>query len=266
MFPRRRGLALAALLLTASPAVATAAPTPCSGRCWVPRATTAPWQIHLAGRIDTTVRAPIAELDCAETPRATVRAFQRRGTRVLGYLSAGSTESYRADADRFPAAIVGRVYDGYPDERWLDIRRIDVLMPILRDRLRACARKGFDGVDPDNVNGYENDTGFPLTADDQVAFNRALADEAHALGLAVVLKNAGGLVPRLARWFDGAVVESCFRYRECARYAPFVRRGRPVLAIEYERRPEQFCAEAKRRGFSAIFKRVSLSAFRGTCR
>ncbi|WP_354699317.1 hypothetical protein DSM112329_05029 [Paraconexibacter sp. AEG42_29] len=255
---------LLGLLLPPS-AGAAARPVPCAGSCWEPRPTVRPWQIQLAGRIDVTVPAPVVEVDCDGTPAATVRALQRRGAKVLGYIDAGSLESYRADAQRFPPAVVGRLYDGYPDERWLDVRRLDVLLPLLRDRLRTCARNGFDGVDPDNMNGYENDTGFPLTADDQVRFNRALADEAHRQGLAVVLKNTGGLVPRLRRWFDGAVVESCFRFRECAQYAPFVAARRPVYAIEYERAPDQFCAEARRRSFSAIFKRTSLSAFRRTC-
>lgn len=263
---RVRRILLVSAVCALTPATASAAaPAPCAGDCWTPRPTTRSWQIQLSGRIDTTVRAPVVELDCVETPQRTVRTFQRRGTKVLGYFSAGSTESYRADVDRFPAAVVGKVYDGYPDERWLDIRRRDVLLPIMRDRMAACARKGFDGVDPDNVNGYENDTGFPLTADDQVAYDRAIADAAHRLGLAVVLKNTGGLVPRLAGWFDGAVLESCFQYRECARYSPFVRRSKAVYAIEYARSPTQFCATTRRLRFSAIFKRVSLSAYRRGC-
>ncbi|MEA2171208.1 MAG: hypothetical protein QOF76_4508 [Solirubrobacteraceae bacterium] len=244
---------------------AMAAPSPCAGDCWQPQATTRAWQIQLAGKIDTAVDAPVVEVDCDGTRRRTIRALHRRGIRVLGYLDAGSTESYRSDADRFPPEVVGNVYEGYPDEHWLDIRRVDILLPIMRDRLQRCAGKGFDGADPDNVNGYENDTGFPLTAADQVTFNRALADAAHGLGLAVVLKNTGGLVPGLRRWFDGAVVESCFHYHECGAYAPFVNAGKPVYVIEYDTPPAQFCAAARRRGFSAIFKRLTLSAFRRTC-
>ncbi len=246
------------------PAGAAERPVACEG-CWTPRATTRPWQIQLAGRTVTRVAAPIVELDCDEASAATVRTLRRRGHRVLGYFSAGSTESYRADADRFPAAVVGKVYDGWPQERWLDVRRLDVLLPIMRDRIATCARKGFDGVDPDNVNGHENPTGFPISAADQVTFDRAIADEAHRQGLAVVLKNTGSLVPRLVDWFDGAVVESCFQYRECGAYSPFVRRGRPVLAIEYRRAGLRSCADARRRGISLIVKRRSLSAARWTC-
>ncbi|MDX6634224.1 MAG: hypothetical protein QOF06_427 [Solirubrobacterales bacterium] len=258
-----------AVLATALPAAlcATAlllAPTADASR-WHPKPTTAPWQWQLQGKIDTSIDAGVYEVDGFEVAAGTVAKLHRQGRRVICYLDVGSWESYRPDAGRFPKAVLGRAYEGYPDERWLDIRRLDILIPIMRDRLQRCADKGFDGVDPDNVNGYENDTGFPLTAADQVAFDRALADVAHELGLAVTLKNTGGLVPRLRAWFDGAVVESCFRYHECALYAPFVAADKPVYVIEYDRRPGRFCAEARRRRFSAIFKRLSLSAFRRTC-
>lgn len=232
---------------------------------WTPRPTVRPWQIQLSGRIDTTVRAPVFEVDCDTTSRATVRTLGRRGARVLGYLDAGSTESYRADADRFPPEVVGKAYVGYPDERWLDIRRSDVLLPIMRDRMRRCARIGVDGVDPDNVDGYTNDTGFPLTADDQVRYDRALAAAAHGLGLAVTLKNAGELVQRLVRAFDGAVVEQCIARRECRLYSPFIARRKPVYAIEYASPTAHACTEARRRGFSLVFKRPALGAARRTC-
>ena len=53
----------------------------------------------------------------------------------------------------------------------MDVRRIDVLGPIMESRLDMCEEKGFDGVEPDNVDGYLNDTGFPLTKEDQLSYN-----------------------------------------------------------------------------------------------
>ncbi len=250
-----RVLPVLALLLLLLPASAAAR--------WHPRPTTKPWQIQLAGKVDTKVAAPVVEVDCDATSSAVVRAFHRRGVKVLGYLDAGSWESYRSDATEFPDAVLGKGYEGYPDERWLDIRQVDVLLPIIARRLKTCAAKGFDGADPDNLNGWENDTGFPLTAADQVRFDRAVARAAHAAGLAVTLKNTGPLVARLIDVFDGAVTESCFQYHECGQYQAFIKARKPVYAIEYRR--TAFCAEARRRGFSAIYKRLSLSAFRGTC-
>ena len=55
-------------------------------------------------------------------------------------------------------------------------------------RLRLCREKGFDAVEPDNIDAYTNDTGFPMTYEDQLRFNRWPASEAHALGLSIGLK------------------------------------------------------------------------------
>ena len=128
------------------------------------------------------------DVDGADVPRKTVRELHDRGRRAVCYVDVGTWESWRDDAGRFPRAARGKPVDGWPGEYWLDIRRHDI-RPILLDRLRRCRDKGFDGVDPDNVNGYANDTGFALTAADQVAFNRWVAARAHELGLAVGLKN-----------------------------------------------------------------------------
>ena len=236
----------------------------CEG-CWKPRPSSAPWQIQLQGRLDLSVRARVYEIDGLDHDAATVRTLHRRGRRVICYVNAGAWESFRRDAGEFPPEVLGKRYEGFPDERWLDVRRIDLLEPLLGARLDACRRKGFDAVDPDNVNGYQNDTGFPLTAADQLRFNRWLADEIHARGMAAILKNDGPQVPDLVGPFDGAVVEQCFQYRECHRYAPFVRTGEPVYAIEYRRQSAAICRAARRRRIAVIFKRVSLRAYRATC-
>ena len=55
-----------------------------------------------------------------------------------------------------------------------DIRRWDVLEPLLAARFKTCKDKGFDAVEPDNVDGYSNGSGFPLTATDQHGFQRVV--------------------------------------------------------------------------------------------
>ena len=79
--------------------------------------------------------------------------------------------------------------DGWPGERWLDVRRLDVLGPIMEDRLGECRSKGFDSVEFDNIDGFENKTGFSLSGDDQLAYNRYLAQAARSGGLAAGFKN-----------------------------------------------------------------------------
>ena len=130
-------------------------------------------------------------------------------------MNAGAWERWRPDADRFPPRLLGKPLDGWPGERWLDIRRLAALKPIIRARLDRCKRKGFDAVEPDNIDGYANASGFPLRAADQAHFNRFVASAAHARGLGVALKNDLEQAAALEPSFDFAVVEECFRYREC---------------------------------------------------
>jgi hypothetical protein len=154
---RLAACALVVVSVTVGSAQELPPPTPCSG-CYAPKPSRASWQIQFQGRADTSVRARFFDVD-GDTDARTVRALKRRGGKVAYNLNADAWENFRADKDAFAPELLGREYEGFPEERWLDIRRIDLLAPILRARIDACRAKGFDGVDPDNLNGFENDTG-----------------------------------------------------------------------------------------------------------
>ena len=233
------------------------------------------FQIQLQGRADTTlcvvpytggacVRPKGYELDLyapdGVTPNAAaVARVHAARAHAVCYVSAGSWERWRPDADLYPASVKGRS-NGWPGERWLDIRRTGVLLPILDARVAACAAAGFDGVDFDNVDGYTNRTGFPLTASRQVVFNRAIADLAHAHGLSVALKNDLGQLVQLLPWFDYAVNEQCQQYSECGRYDPWIDAGHAVFQIEYSASMSATCRSANAAGRSAIRKSLALRA------
>ena len=257
-------LAAALLLAAASPAAAEPLSCPPVQRqangTWEPMATTAPWQWQLQGKVDTGVPACVFDVDGFETPGATVAALHRSGRVAICYLDVGSWESYRPDAGRFPRSVIGRRYEGFPDERWLDIAHFRRFAPILERRFRLCARKGFDAVEPDNVAGFENRTGFDLTAAEQLRFNRWVAARVRALGMAVALKNDPRQVRALLPRFDFAIVEQCFQYEECESYKPFVSDGKAVFEAEYELEPSAYCDAAKALGFSAIRKSYDLFA------
>jgi hypothetical protein len=250
---------LSSILLAALCATALLLAPAAAGR-WQPKPTTASWQWQLQGKIDTSIDADVYEVDGFEVAAKTVAKLHRQGQKAICYLDVGSWESYRPDAGRFPKAVLGRAYEGYPDERWLDIRRIDLLAPILRRRFDLCRRKGFDGVEPDNIAGYENKTGFPLSADDQLRFNRWVAREVHRRGMAIALKNDPGQVRQLLGSFDFAVVEECFAYDECGKFSPFVAAGKRVFVAEYEEPLAAICNQAERLRFSVIHKDYDLFA------
>ena len=249
-------------------APAAGSPIPIGGsgaaaRRWQPKPGTS-WQWQLSGTVDTGVKADVYDVDGFGTSAATVAALHARGRKVVCYVSVGSYEDFRPDRQRFPAVLLGRS-DGWPGERWLDIRRTDLLRPIIAERFDMCRAKGFDAVEPDNVDGYANDTGFPLTAAEQLVFNRMVATLAHQRGLAVALKNDPDQVPQLVGDFDFAVVEQCAEYQECDQFEPFVAAGKAVFESEYNLPTSAFCPQTRRLGFSAMLKHLALDAWREPC-
>lgn len=230
---------------------------------WTPRPGLS-WQYQLSGTVDTSIPARVFDVDGETTSSETIDELHASGARVICYLSAGSWEPWRSDSDDFPSAVLGDAMDGWPDERWLDVRKVDVLLPIMEKRIEACRVKGFDAVEPDNVDGYVNDTGFPISVTDQRAYNSALAGLAHAHGLSVGLKNSPELVGALEPRFDFAVVEECVRYDECDAFEPFVRAGKAVFHVEYEGAMSRICAHAGH-GFSSIRKDLALGPQRRGC-
>ena len=123
-----------------------------------------------------------------------------------------------------------------------------------------CRRKGFDGVEADNVDGYTQDSGFPLTADDQLRFNRWSPTLAHERSMTIGLKNDLDQVAALVGDFDFAVNESCVEYRECEALTPFTAQGKPVLHVEYDLDTNAFCPVTERLGFRSIRKPLDLNA------
>jgi hypothetical protein len=224
------------------------------------------WQIQYTGTINTFLSVDVYNLDLFETSAAVIAALQAKGKRVICYLSAGSHENWRPDSRAFPASVLGRTLDGWSGERWLDIRQVDVLIPIMRARMEQAAQKGCDGVDPDNVDGYSNNTGFALSYNDQLAYNIALAEAAHELGLAIGLKNDLDQIKDLVNYFDFAVNEECFQYAECNTLKPFVDAGKAVFGIEYNLANSSFCPQANRMNFDFLKKNLSLDAWRESCR
>jgi hypothetical protein len=252
------------LILSFAATVGAVAPTAAAPDWWQPQPGST-WQVQFSDEINMTVEADVFDLDAFDTDAAMVDQLHEQGRHVVCYVNAGAWENWRPDADRYPASVKGKRLEGWPGERWLDIRRLDVLKPIIRDRLEICREKGFDGVEFDNVDGRSNDTGFPLTRSDQLMFNRWLARAAHEAGLAVGLKNTLSLAEELEPSFDFALLEQCFQYRECGLAQPFIDAGKPVIDIEYSLSRSRFCAKADDLGMVAMKKRLALDAWRRTC-
>ncbi|MBM7788242.1 endo alpha-1,4 polygalactosaminidase [Tenggerimyces flavus] len=223
----------------AAPA-ALPAPVPCPG-CWHPALDTS-WEWRLSSvPTEPFLDVTMYDIDGFDATAATVQRLHetKPGRNVVCYVSAGSYEDWRPDAGSFPAAVLGLPLDDWEGERWLDIRAFNgPLGDILEARMDLCADKGFDAIEFDNVDGYTNETGFPLTAADQLAFNAWLGNEAHRRGLSVGLKNDIAQIPQLLPYFDWALNEQCWQYDECTTaqngsfgYDQFVDAGKAVFTV-----------------------------------
>ena len=249
--------------MSPTPTVAAPTTTEMSSGVWRPRPGVS-WHWQLSGDIDVGVDAEMFDVDLFEVPVRVVDELHSRGRVVVCYLSAGAWEEFRPDSDAFPREVLGDT-NGWPGERWVDIRRLDVLGPIIEARLDLCRDKGFDGVEADNVDGYANDSGFPLTEQDQLAFNRFLAEAAHARGLSIGLKNDVDQVAVLEPFFDWALNEECARFDECGLLVPFIDAGKAVFHVEYNLTLDEFCPQTTALGFSSVLKRPELDAWTDPC-
>ena len=218
--------------------------------------------------MDRSLGVGVYDIDLFDTDSAMVDELHETGGRVICYISAGSWEEWRPDAATFPEDVIGQAYDGWEGERWLDVRDIDALAPMMGARLDLCRDKGFDGVEPDNIDGYTNATGFAITYEDQLRYNAWLADAAHARGLPIGLKNDPDQVGELLPFYDWALTEDCFDQGWCDEVSPFIEAGKAVFAAEYTDTgitTSDFCGEAAELRIDAILKHRGLGRFVERC-
>ena len=215
-------------------------PAAAAGAWWQPPPKpTFYWQLQ--GRLNSTVAAGVFDVDGFETSALEVAALHSAGRHVVCYIDVGTAESFRPDYSAFPRSVLGRS-NCWPGEKWIDIRQLALVEPIMTARFQICRAKGFDAVEPDNIEASSNRSGFPITPQQQLTFNEWVAAEVHSLGMAVLQKNDGGQASQLEPFFDGALTEQCNQYSECASYRPYLEAGKPVINAEYKLKTARFCA------------------------
>lgn len=205
------------------------------------------------------VDAKVLIVDGEGVTSSLINQYHAAGKQVICYFSAGSFEPFRTDLSSIPDSCFcgpSSTYnkstqkcssdqsklDGW-DEYWFNVRDatcLSKIKPVMSARMKTFKAKGCDGVDPDNMDSYANDQPYDTTEKDQLNYLLWLSSEAHRLGLAVDLKNAGDLIEdyptELSKAFDFNVIESCTQYKECSKYDPFLALNKPQIRIEYGKR------------------------------
>ncbi len=286
---RRAAVPLAALFAAAVAAMSWLAPSPATAsetaRADAAALPTWDWIIGIDKLPSPPPAVEFLGLDGFDAPQRYVVDAGERGIRTWCYLSVGTIENWRPDRKAFEALnekeikagrkpFIGKRYPEWEGERWLDVRRYQVFLPLMVDRLEMCLDKGFEFVEFDNLDAYENRTGFTIRKSDTVRYAEALAAEARRLGLKPMQKNVPELAETLEPHFDALLFEDCALYKFCGDAKPFVDAGKPVFDADY---PEGWkdegkrfdktkaCDQAKKASVSMIFKRLDLDAWVRRC-
>ena len=266
-------------LLACVPAVsALPEPVPCNltrGSCYTPDINDRwQWQLSCAPGIPTCTKILSSEeqirfyvIDWEDNSKKTVGKIHNSGARAIAYISAGTWENYRSDKDDFPRSVIGKRYDEWPDEYWLDVRRTDILLPIMRERMKVCKKKGFDGVQFDNLDGFQQSTEFPLTRKDYLRYTARLSNIAHKMGLSCAWENAVEIRTGLLPYMDWFLMEECSVYGECSAARTFISDGKFVGGVEYtdDAGSMKFCDTYAKYDISGMLKRMNLGPYRKPC-
>lgn len=219
------------------------------------------WQLTGPADLDRSVKVMALHPDLVSDND--LAKLREKGVRTICYVSVGTLERTAPDRAAFPREVIGRTYEDWSDERFLDIRRLTILQPLMAARFETCKNMGFDAIEADNMDVHDNDSGFPITARHTIAYVRLLAATAEGMGLKIAQKNVPDLTEDLVDTFDFAISESCFQDRSCKAYTAYSDAGKPIFNAEYTDRPIHFsraCEIAQKYGISMILKDRALTA------
>jgi hypothetical protein len=131
-----------------------------------PRYGTAPWLPKVGQRIQVILdrrvmqldpeaalipnSAEIWDLDLLDTPKETFDILHAHGKRIFCYMSAGGSESWRADFNQINPADLGDNMPKWKGEKYLNLNSPTVWQ-FMQRRIRMAYDKGCDAIDPDNL-------------------------------------------------------------------------------------------------------------------
>jgi hypothetical protein len=210
---------------------------------------------------------PFYVIDWEDNPASTVAAIHAAGSFAYCYIDIGTWEPWRADHKKFPKKILGKWYGDW-GERWLDIRRVDILGRLMTARMDVCKRKGFDGVEFDNVDGWQSGpTGFPLTQWEDQYYSAWMANAAHRRGLSASWENAADNAPVLQPYMEALILEQCYENQFCYQAAPMIKAGKWVGGVEYkpQYKDMRFCPTYADNLMVGMFKKLALNSYRIPC-
>ena len=189
----------------------------------------------------------VYDIDGANAAASDVAAIHATGAIAVCYVDVGTLEQGRPDYNDFPTSVIGPAVQGWPGENWLLVTAANqsTILPLMQARfVNWCQAKGFDAIEPDNLDAWTNISN--VTETDNLAYDLAIAGLAHALPLSIGLKNLmtdldASQYPTFLSNFEWALNEQCYEYNECTAYSAagsFLPAGKAVWDVEYNVAPD----------------------------
>ncbi len=236
---------------------------------WYQPMVSSTWHWQLAGNINTSYNVDVYILNLFDTSKPLINQFHSEKRKVICRFSVGKYAPSLPDANDFSSDDLGNARKGSPEEFWIDIHSENV-KKIMQGRLDLAAQKNCDGVQLDNIDSYRRDTGFLISLEDQISYNKFLADQAHERGLGAGLTNDIDQASKQADNFDFVINEQCHEFDECQKLIDFISMGKPVFNAEYlqsyKDNPDLLCPVALRSKLSTLILDEELDdSFRFSC-
>jgi hypothetical protein len=261
---------------------------------WVPPLGSQPWQWELShplnlasqrdmGTDDTLpdgqpAPAPVIyDIDAIINPPSTVTSLHAMGKHVVCYIEVGAAGNYYSSGDEGlattyfsqlkSAGLFGNKVPGYP-EYYLDIRSPTTVSIIESMIDQQCAAKGFDAVETDIDDEYNDNSGFPLTRSIQEQYMTTLAGYIHSLGMGWWIKNPDDTGDSYATDMyplaDAVLTEQCNQYKSCGLLDAYVGH-KAVFNAEYHLKTAKFCPPDGALGFNGARFPLNLNGPRHPC-
>ena len=171
---------------------------------------------------------------------------------VLGYISAGSIESWRYEALKKqgykgpPPDLSGTQHGGgdmkqWSGETWVDANKWEKMMPYMKAQMEFLKSRGINGIEVDNMSIDSGSCDNKQCRDKNFAYAQSLVKTAKDLGMTIFMKNGSNFgdvdksyMPKIANMFDGFITEQANQYSgDNQLYKPYAESGKPWYNFEY---------------------------------
>ena len=170
-------------------------------------------------------------LDLFSYSKEQVESLKNAGVTVYAYFSLHA-EDWRPDYHKFKELSLDSDLDGWRGEDVVSPKYTKELIEIMKARIDLAIKKGFQGIDPDNVDAwyyYLGGKGDKKQIFSTAAYWNEVARYAREKGLACGLKNSAFLYGLVKP--DFIMCESAYKWSEIEGYLRF---NVPVFNIEYD--------------------------------